>query len=103
MSESARARHLRVKYGLSEDDYNFLFRSGGGVCWLCKEPPKAGKNLQVDHDHATMEVRGLLHPMCNKWLSYFWTPRKLRLAAAYLEGPYTGFFAPRKKRRRKKR
>lgn len=44
-----------------------ILREQGGVCCLCKEPidleiPKEGI---LDHDHATGEIRGVLHRWCN--------------------------------------
>jgi len=45
-----------------------LFREQGGVCAVCKkESDTDGKNskLQVDHNHTTGQVRGLLCYRCN--------------------------------------
>jgi len=37
----------------------------GGVCKLCRKPPKPGKILCADHCHETGKVRGLLCNTCN--------------------------------------
>lgn len=110
MAETPRQRHLRVKYGITESDYEHLLFMGGGKCYICRRPPKEGKNLQIDHDHASGEIRGLLDYWCNRSLSYHWTAERLKAAYEYMKGgrnlmyDYTGLFVPpRKKKRRKKR
>jgi len=52
------------------DDYQQLLTEQGGVCQICKCPPKenSAKNmsqLRVDHCHETGKVRGLLCHSCN--------------------------------------
>lgn len=64
------SRHLKAKYGLTEDEYDLLLAAQGGVCAICGrfETVKRGSNvsrLSVDHDHATGQVRGLLCQSCN--------------------------------------
>ncbi len=59
--------------------YRMLVEQQGGHCALCPNVPEerirsngavvpAGR-FEVDHDHVTKEVRGLLCPECNKKLS----------------------------------
>ena len=55
-------RHTR--YGISEERYNELLAKQGGVCAICLLQPE-GKDLGVDHDHATGRIRGLLCVGCN--------------------------------------
>lgn len=77
-----RAKNLR-SYRLTEESYNRLLASQGGVCALCGALPysqrASGKPLAVDHDHACCPlapsrqycgkcVRGLLCVACNTWL-----------------------------------
>jgi len=45
-----------------------MFQAQGGVCGICKRPPKPGKNLHIDHDHKTGRPRGLLCYRCNKFM-----------------------------------
>lgn len=79
------ARGLRRHYGLTVEQYDAMVVEQSGVCLICMKPPRSGKRLSVDHDHATGEVRGLLCHVCNQGLGYFYDdPELLRLAAAYL-------------------
>jgi hypothetical protein len=56
---------LKMKYGLSNSDYDQMVKSQGGFCAICGLPPRAGKRLHVDHDHKTSRVRALLCHWCN--------------------------------------
>jgi hypothetical protein len=56
---------IKFKFGMSSEDYHSLLQFQGGVCAICKRPPKSNCRLGVDHDHATNEVRGLLCVGCN--------------------------------------
>lgn len=64
--ERAWAFNLK-RYGISASDYLWVLDVQGGVCAICKRPPK-GKRLAVDHDHKTGKVRGLLCSKCNTLL-----------------------------------
>ena len=61
--ERDRSRNLQKKYGMSLEDYGKLFNSQLGKCAVCLQP--SDKNLHVDHNHLTGEVRGLLCQRCN--------------------------------------
>ena len=57
----------------------------GGTCAISKRSPKK-QPLNVDHDHKTGQIRGLLDPWINQGLAYFKdSPEMLRAAADYLE------------------
>lgn len=64
--------HLHKKYGISELEYAKLLVAQDGVCAICERPEtqkaKSGKvrQLCVDHDHETGEIRGLLCCRCNR-------------------------------------
>lgn len=62
-SGAAHARTL-VRYGLTPDDYQRLLDSQAGGCAICGGMDER-RRLNVDHDHATGEVRGLLCSGCN--------------------------------------
>lgn len=63
-----RDRYLSRVYGITQDQYEMLSESQGGVCAICGEPPIAGENLAVDHCHKGGHVRGLLCRSCNSAL-----------------------------------
>lgn len=67
--------------------YDSMFKAQGGVCAICAGP-QAGfrKRFNVDHDHATGKVRGLLCHSCNVSLGHFGDDTAmLRKAIAYVE------------------
>ena len=102
MAESPRARHLRTKYGLTEAAFKRLEDMQEGTCAICHIKPKG--RLQVDHDHRTLEVRGLLCWRCNKGLDYHWTKDRLLSAYHYTDPMnWTGHFVPVKKRHKPKK
>ena len=59
--EGQRAAHRKWKYGITREEFNQLLLEQGGKCAVCGIQEK----LFVDHDHHTMEVRGLLCGNCN--------------------------------------
>lgn len=77
---------LKHKFGISAKDYQILLRSQGGGCAICsttKDP--SGKRLAVDHDHNTLEVRGILCSKCNRGIGFFDdNTERLQSAIAYL-------------------
>lgn len=79
-----RRRQLK-NYGMSLEDYNDMLQRQNGVCAICDKPPKESKNLQVDHDHNTGIVRGLLCFRCNYGMSFFSeNPDRMEKAVNYL-------------------
>lgn len=76
---------LRV-YGLTREQYNTMALAQNGVCAICGETDKGGKKLNIDHDHNTGQVRGLLCYKCNSGLGSFEdNPRLLNKAVCYLK------------------
>lgn len=55
---------LKKQYSLTFAQYDSMLKEQGGVCKICKTPPK-GKCLAVDHDPKTGRVRSLLCIKCN--------------------------------------
>lgn len=61
--------------GLTPEQYKAILEEQGGVCALCKQPPKRTR-LSVDHDHACCPSeracercrRGLLCNICNVYI-----------------------------------
>lgn len=64
-----RRRHYLRKYGITLEQRNELIRSQGGACAICEKRLL----LNVDHDHSTGEVRGMLCTVCNMLLGYLET------------------------------
>ena len=67
----AEKRRLR-EYGIKPDEYNALILETGGYCSLCnrQSEPKGARALVLDHDHNTLEVRGIVCTRCNTLLGY---------------------------------
>lgn len=107
---SSRDKYLRQKYGITQEEYEKLLQVYNGTCWACGQPPKEGKNLHVDHDHKTHEVRALLCWPCNQLLRSYATPFRLRGLAEVAEYGtsivrfnigHSGSAAPVKRRKKK--
>lgn len=60
----AQRKHKLKQFGITPEQYDVLLEYQGGVCGICKLPPKV-KRLSVDHDWATGKIRGLLCYKCN--------------------------------------
>ena len=64
---------LRQKYGITLDEYNALARRQAHRCAICRRPQHSRlrkgatevRRLEVDHDHVTGTIRGLLCHRCN--------------------------------------
>jgi hypothetical protein len=54
------------------EEYNNLFEKQNGKCAICNgESKDRGRALDVDHDHKTGKIRGLLCVSCNRGLGHF--------------------------------
>ena len=63
-----RARFLMWRYGVSVEWYADTLAAQGGGCAVCKVEPPDGGVLEIDHNHATGAVRGILCSVCNRSL-----------------------------------
>jgi hypothetical protein len=82
---SDRRSHLKCKFGLTPAEYEEKLAAQGGGCALCGRKPAPGRQLDIDHDHKTGAVRGLICNSCNQGLGQFRDdPIRLAHAAAYL-------------------
>ena len=62
---------MRNKYNISLKEYNQLLDFQGGSCALCQKPlERLSRRINIDHDHDTGEVRGLLCTGCNTGLGH---------------------------------
>jgi hypothetical protein len=77
-----RAGHLKRKFGLTPEQYDEMLAAQDGRCMICRRPPAEGKTLDIDHDHETGRVRGLLCRNCNHGVGKFFEDVWLLMAAA---------------------
>lgn len=78
-------RNSYKKFGITIEQYNELLMAQDGRCAIC-HGPSTREHFDVDHDHVTGIVRGLLCSSCNIGLGYFKdNPMLLKDAATYLE------------------
>ena len=64
-------RHLKSLYGITSEDYDRMYQEQKGLCALCSRSSTSGRHLDVDHDHTTGKVRGLLCVGCNRFVGRF--------------------------------
>ena len=88
--KSARKRkdtHLLEKYNISLEKYEYMLADQNNCCAICGlSNQDNGKYLDVDHNHKTGAVRGLLCNPCNKGLGCFKDNiQNLIIAAQYLD------------------
>jgi len=70
--EYQRNNKLKKNYGITLDDYDEMLFEQGGKCVICGISENYLKrNLDVDHDHKTGKVRGLLCIKCNTTLGWY--------------------------------
>lgn len=83
--ELRRREHQLRRYGITPAEYDRLLEEQAGRCRVCAAEPDGV--LDVDHDHDTGAVRGLLCRRCNRGIG-LWKddPELLRRAADYLTG-----------------
>ena len=70
-----RSRNLRYRFGITDEHFSLLLAAQQGKCAICDATeclPKSGKRqLAIDHDHNTGQIRGLLCTRCNVGLGMF--------------------------------
>ena len=63
---------LRTEYKITREEYDSLRAEQGNCCFICHISfGNTRKNINLDHDHKTGKVRGLLCIFCNKALGLF--------------------------------
>lgn len=79
-----REQKLKYKYNLSLDEYDEMFKKQNGKCEICGDVTE--RPLDVDHNHKTGKIRGLLCNACNRGIENFKeNPLKLIKTVYYLE------------------
>lgn len=92
----SRDKRLQHAYGATSQDYAVLLKQQNGRCALCntKQPGKNRKYFDIDHNHETGAIRGLLCSYCNYRIVGIVEQRLKRQGAsakqlfAYLNGAY---------------
>ncbi|XVQ07746.1 endonuclease domain-containing protein [Spirillospora sp. CA-255316] len=80
---TSRDDRLRTRYGVGEKEIEELLAIQRGVCAICCDKPAEN----VDHDHVTGVVRGMLCDGCNSGMGQLRDdPVALRRAADYVQG-----------------
>ena len=87
--EDKRKQNYKSRYKITIEEYEAIFAKQNGVCAICEKPENLTKDgklhaLAVDHNHETMQVRGLLCMNCNTRLGYFEGKNILVKLMAYL-------------------
>ncbi len=59
------------RYGIDVPDYNRILEEQGGGCYICGKKPEPKRALDIDHNHATGNVRGLLCSIHNRGIGFF--------------------------------
>jgi recombination endonuclease VII len=68
--------------------YDALLEFQGGICAICKQAPVEDRRFDMDHNHRTMTMRGLLCSRCNRFGVEDWmTPEWAYALGEYLEDP----------------
>lgn len=86
--EQVRNAQYRRLYGIELEEYGDLLEHQGGNCAVCGAEPGPRRKLDIDHDHQTGAVRGLLCLHCNLALGHLRESAALaRALAQYIESP----------------
>jgi hypothetical protein len=89
-----RIRYLRMRFGISPEEYIQRLALQGNICPICLEPMVLrklrrgtdGMSPVLDHNDSTKTLRQFVHRNCNAGMGLFnHDPKKLRRAADYLE------------------
>lgn len=83
-------------YGITKEQYLEVLEKQGVACAACGYDATGSEHsLNVDHDHYTNEIRGLLCSGCNTaigWLED--SPERAEKLAKYLRNNGTGIYIP---------
>jgi len=76
--EEKKQRHLKDKYNLTLETYSQMYEKQKGCCAICNRTmlfqgvlDERKLTANVDHNHTTGEIRGLLCTSCNRGLGFF--------------------------------
>jgi len=73
---------LKHQYNINPEYYDKLYKKQKGKCLICsKHQSELKGKLNIDHNHKTSEIRGLLCHACNNGLGCFKDDAELLVAA----------------------
>ena len=84
---------LRRRYGITLAEYKAIHKKQKGRCAICGRHQREFKRqFDVDHNHKSGYVRGLLCPYCNRKLLVYLRDDKNRTVGlvSYLQGAIDG-------------
>ena len=85
-----REQDIWRRFEISPTVYDDMLEKQHGKCAICHEPPTT-RNLAVDHNHETGEVRSLLCSACNTALGLLKEdPARIRALLNYVQDPFSG-------------
>ena len=76
---------LKSNRGITQHDYDEMMLKQNGKCAICERV--GTKKLEVDHDHVTNVIRGLVCHRCNLGLRMVDNKKHLQAALEYLKNP----------------
>lgn len=83
--ECIRAKNRRRKYGLTDELFREMLSKQDSRCAICYDYLDDMRQPHIDHDHDTMQVRGILCRHCNLMLGHARdNPQNLIKALTYL-------------------
>src|ERR1039458_4294576 len=65
-----RENHLKRNYGITPEQHKQMFISQNGKCAICFEVFTHSKDVCVDHNHNTNQIRQLLCRNCNLMIGH---------------------------------
>jgi hypothetical protein len=66
-------RQYAYRYGLDRDEVSAYWQSHSGLCDICggtQDPAAGGRRLDIEHDHAGGEFRGMTCNDCNNIMKF---------------------------------
>jgi hypothetical protein len=66
-----KSQKLKFCFGITLDDYKRILESQGNKCPVCGKLATDEKYFDVDHNHETGEIRGILCSRCNRSLGWY--------------------------------